>query len=104
MLLCTLYTALRKSLGPVECWEGRGTGEDSAVNDFVIDTEEQMARSGKNRHTHSVLMEEPARRWNDNRKTELKAIRWEGMDWIVLAQDTGKWLAVVNKALNLRIP
>jgi len=27
MLLCTLYTALRRSFGPVECWEGQGTVE-----------------------------------------------------------------------------
>jgi hypothetical protein len=98
-----LYTALRKGLGPVECWEGRATGEDSAVNDLVIGTAEQMARSGK-KNTHSVLMEKPGLRWKDNRKTELKAMRWDGMDWIGLAQDTGKWLAVVNTALNLRIP
>jgi hypothetical protein len=49
-------------------------------------------------------MEKTGRRWKDNRKTEFKAIRWEVMDWIDLAQDRGKWLAVVNTALNPRIP
>jgi len=82
MLLCTLYTTLRKNLGSVECWEEQRTGEDSAVNDFVIGTAEQMARSGENRNTQSVLMEKTGRRWKNNRKTEFKAIRsrvWTGL-------------------------
>jgi hypothetical protein len=29
----------------------------------------------------------PRRRWVDNIKTDLRAIGWDGMDWIDLAQD-----------------
>jgi hypothetical protein len=29
----------------------------------------------------------PRRRWVDNIKMDLREIRWDGMDWIVLAQD-----------------
>jgi len=95
---------LRRSLGLVECWEGQGTGEDGAVNCFVSGIAEQIAHSGENRNTQSVLMEKSGRRWKDNRKTEFKAIRWEGMDWTDLAQDRGKWLAAVNAAPDPRTP
>jgi len=30
----------------------------------------------------------------------IKEIGWEGMEWIDLAQDTGKWRAVVNTVMN----
>jgi hypothetical protein len=29
---------------------------------------------------------------------------WGGMDWIDLAQDGDKWRAIVNTAMNLRVP
>jgi hypothetical protein len=34
----------------------------------------------------------------------LKWIRWDGMDWIHLAQDGDQWRALVNTAVNLQIP
>jgi len=70
------------------------------LNDFVIGTSEQIAHSTVNRNTQSVLMEKTGRRWKDNTKTEFKAIRWGGMDWIDLAQDRGKWLAAVRTIHN----
>jgi hypothetical protein len=33
-----------------------------------------------------------------------REIGWCGMDWIDLAQDRDKWRALVNTAMNLRIP
>jgi hypothetical protein len=31
--------------------------------------------------------------------------RWDGdIDWINLAQDRGRWQAVVNVGMNLRVP
>jgi hypothetical protein len=29
--------------------------------------------------------------------------RWDGMDWIDLAQDRDQWRALVNTAMNLRV-
>jgi hypothetical protein len=28
---------------------------------------------------------------------------WEGMDWVGLAQNRGRWLALVNAGMNLRV-
>jgi len=30
--------------------------------------------------------------------------RWEGVDWIHLAQDRDRWRAVTNTVMNLRVP
>jgi len=29
---------------------------------------------------------------------------WEGVEWIRLAQDRGKWQALANTTTNLRVP
>jgi hypothetical protein len=46
----------------------------------------------------------PRRRWVNNIKMDLKDIRWDGMDWIDLAQDRDQWRALVNTAMNFRVP
>jgi hypothetical protein len=33
-----------------------------------------------------------------------REIGWDGIDWIVLAQDRDQWRALVNTVMNLRIP
>jgi hypothetical protein len=43
-------------------------------------------------------------RWVDNIKIDLRKIRWDGMDWIDLAQDRDQWRALANTVMNLRIP
>jgi hypothetical protein len=35
---------------------------------------------------------------------DLKVLGWEGVDWIDLAQDTDKWLALENAVMNFRVP
>jgi hypothetical protein len=35
---------------------------------------------------------------------DLTEIGWEGVDWIDMAQDRDLWRALVNTALNLRVP
>jgi hypothetical protein len=34
---------------------------------------------------------------------DLQEVGCGGMDWIGLAQDTDRWLAVVNAVMNLRV-
>jgi hypothetical protein len=46
----------------------------------------------------------PRRRWVDNNETDLREIRWDGVDWIELAQDRDQWRALVNTVMNLRVP
>jgi hypothetical protein len=46
----------------------------------------------------------PRRRWADNIKMDLGEIRWDGIDWIDLAQDRDQWSALVNTVTNLRVP
>jgi hypothetical protein len=46
----------------------------------------------------------PRCRWVDNIKMDLREIRWDGVDWIKLAQDRDQWRALVNTVMNLRVP
>jgi hypothetical protein len=44
----------------------------------------------------------PRRRWVDNIKMDLREIGWDDMYWIDLGRD--QWKALVNMAMNRRIP
>jgi hypothetical protein len=46
----------------------------------------------------------PRRRWVNNIKIVLRKIERDGVDWIGLAQNREKWRALVNMAMNLRVP
>jgi hypothetical protein len=35
---------------------------------------------------------------------DLREIGWDGVTWIELAQDRDEWRALVNTAMNLRVP
>jgi hypothetical protein len=45
----------------------------------------------------------PRRKWVDNIKMDLRE-RWDGGDWIDLAQDRDQWRALVKAVMNLRVP
>ena len=73
---------------------------------------EHVARMGEGRGVHRVLVGEPEgkrplgrprRRWEDNIKMDI----WEvggGGDWMELVQDRDRWRALVNTAMNFRVP
>jgi hypothetical protein len=46
----------------------------------------------------------PRRRWEDNIKMDIQEVRWVGMDWIDMAWDRDRWRALINVAMNLRVP
>jgi hypothetical protein len=43
----------------------------------------------------------PRHRWEDNIKIDHQEVGCGGMNWIDLAQDRDRWLAVVNAVMNL---
>jgi hypothetical protein len=68
---------------------------------------------GKGRFVYRVLVGKPEVRgplgrprcrWEDNIKMDLKGVGYGDMDRIGLAQDRGRWRAVVNAVMNLRVP
>jgi hypothetical protein len=40
----------------------------------------------------------------DNIKTDVREIRWDGMDWLDLTQDCDQRRALVNTVMNLQVP
>jgi hypothetical protein len=72
-----------------------------------------VARIGEKRNAYRILMGmpegkrplgRPRRRWMGNIKIDLREIEWDGMDWIDLAQNRDQWRALVNTAMNHRVP
>jgi hypothetical protein len=68
---------------------------------------------GKKKNAYRILVGRPEgnrplgrhrRSWEDNIKMDLREIGWGGVDWIDLAQDRNQWRALVNTAMNLRVP
>jgi hypothetical protein len=49
-------------------------------------------------------LERPSHIWDDNIKMDLREVGWEGVDWIDLAQDRDRWLALVYVVMNLQVP
>jgi hypothetical protein len=50
------------------------------------------------------LLGRPRRMWIDNIKMDLLEIGLSVVDWIGLAQNRYRWRALVNSAMNLRVP
>ena len=47
---------------------------------------------------------QPRHRWEDNIRMDLKEIVINKRNWVYSAQDRDYWRALVNAALNFRIP
>ena len=74
---------------------------------------EHVARMEEGRSSFNILtgkaigkrpLEGPRRRWGDNIRMDLEEIGINSGDWVVSAQDRDYWRALVNAALNLRVP
>jgi hypothetical protein len=46
----------------------------------------------------------PRRRWEGNVRMDLQEVECGREDWIGLAQDRDRWLAIVSAVRNLRVP
>jgi hypothetical protein len=71
-----------------------------------------VARMGVVRSAYSILVGKPEgrrplgrprSRWEDNIGMDLKEIGFGDVDWINLARDRGRWRALVNTVMNLRV-
>ena len=54
--------------------------------------------------TGKRLLGKPRRRWEDNVRMDLEEIGINARNWVDSAQDGNYWRALVNAALNLRVP
>jgi hypothetical protein len=72
-----------------------------------------VARMGEKRNTYRLLVRKPEekrplgrprRRWVDNIRMDLGEVGWGDVNWIGLAEDRNRWIALVNSVLNLRVP
>jgi hypothetical protein len=48
-------------------------------------------------------IERPRLKWEDNIKVVFQEVGWGSMDWIDLAYDRDRWLALFNAVVNLRV-
>jgi hypothetical protein len=69
-----------------------------------------VARKREKRNAYRLLVGKPEgkttrkiNRWVDN-KMYLLEIRWNGVDWICLAEDRDKWSCLVEAVMNLQVP
>jgi hypothetical protein len=67
--------------------------EERGVYRVLVGKPEEKSPLGRPRH-----------RWENNIKIDLQEVGYGGMDWIGLAQDRDSWRALVNAAMNLRVP
>jgi hypothetical protein len=72
-----------------------------------------VGRMGEKRNAYNVLvgrpegmrpLGRPRRRFVDKIRMDLVEVGWGDEDWIGLAQDRGRWRALVGSVLNLRVP
>jgi hypothetical protein len=68
---------------------------------------------GEMGNAYNILVENPegkrplGRPWSrgeHNITMALRKIRWQGVDWIRLAQDRNQWRVLVNMVMYLRFP
>jgi hypothetical protein len=70
----------------------RYAGKSRCIQDFVGETEGTRP------------LGRPKRKGEDNIKMDLQEVGCEGMDWIDVARDRGRWRALVYAAMNLWVP
>jgi hypothetical protein len=72
-----------------------------------------VARMGERRGAYRALVGKPERRrplerrrlrWKDNIKMDLREVGGGSKNWMDFANDRDRWRALVNAAMNIRIP
>jgi hypothetical protein len=71
-----------------------------------------VAHMGEGRKVYKVFvgkpegkrpLRRPRHRQEDGIRMDLREISWGSVEWIQLAQDMDRWLAVFNAVMNLRV-
>jgi hypothetical protein len=69
-----------------------------------------VTRVGEERKVYKFLVGKPEgkrplgrRRWDDGIRIDLREMGWENVEWVQLAQERGRWQAIVNAMMNLGI-
>ena len=62
------------------------------------------SQNGGSKPTGKRPLGMPRRRWEDNIRMDLKEIGINAGNWVDWAQDRDYWRALLNAALNLRVP
>ena len=76
-------------------WTGHvaGMGEGRVVHRVLVGKPEGKRPLGRPRH-----------RWDDNIKMDLQEVGGSCGDWMELARDRDRWLALVGTVRNFRVP
>ena len=84
-----------------------------AIKSRTLRLSGNVARMEEGRSAFKILTAEPTgkrplggprHRWEDDIRTDLKQIGMNKRNWVDSAQDRDYWRALVNAALNQRIP
>ena len=67
----------------------------------VVSSISGLERGPPRKPTGKRPLGRPMRRWEDNIRMDLEEI---GINWVDSAQDKNYWRALVNAALNFRVP
>ena len=76
-------------------WTGHVARMEATKSSFKILTD---------KFTRKRLLGRPRHRWEENNRMRLKEMDVNTRNWIDSIQDIDYWEALVNAALNLRIP
>ena len=80
---------------------------------YILPASTHVARMEERSSTFNILtgkptgnrpLGRPRRRWEDNIRMNLEEIGINAGNWVDSAQDRHYWRALVNAALNLRVP
>jgi hypothetical protein len=72
-----------------------------------------VAQMGQKKNVYRILVGKPEgkgplgrprRRWVYNINMKFREIEWDRMVWIDLAKEGDQWRALLNTAINLRVP